>query len=195
MCLDSCYQIIVILECLQEQGLLGSSCILRTNNHASNGIGNLESFLIFDLEALAVSTINILIATTLNASMASTYFPLFQRSCLLFEELSRNGNRIATLEISELQHIEKVLSTYIQPDSDGAVAPESAQPQASQAFAVISPGADVGMPIANQDVMEAPLSTSISNMNTYGDGFDGGFSTVQIMDLADAIDVDFTDWM
>ncbi|KAI9154892.1 hypothetical protein HJFPF1_07452 [Paramyrothecium foliicola] len=166
MCLDSCFQIIRILECLQQQELL-------------------ESFLVFDLEALSISTTNILLAPAITTGSTPNQPLIIQKAFSIFDELVANGNRIAELERSELQQLEGLLSAALQHDRPMPANQIDVQPPSyAEASAM-----DILPPPIPPEIIQGELDEPLSGM-----GF-GILSTEQIMDLANSINMDHANWM
>lgn len=212
MCLDSCASIVRIIEALQNQELLGE------NRHQSKALAKIslglidhgnptDTFLVFDLEALSISTVNILLAPFVGADASSDsrrWSVLVKKAYSAFEELVAGGNRIAELELSELRQIEQLLA----PASNGG----SSIPRSSGLFtlamsgekAVPSPRMEPplshneasSLPAGNQDWDRELISPEAvfeePRIGAYG--FDS-LSTDQIMELADDIDVEHEQWM
>ena len=130
---------------------------------------------------------NILIATMLSSDAASTYGPLFQRALCLLDEFSGNGNRIAALEKSELCHLEQLLAALSSSD------PQTPNGQAFKRMpsnARESHKGSTGQPVDPQIWMQESIPETFSDTAMNNDTFDGGLSNVEIMDLANAIDID-----
>ncbi|KAG6362283.1 hypothetical protein INS49_010513 [Diaporthe citri] len=172
MCLDSCFQIIRILECLQHQELL-------------------ETFLIFDLEALSISTTNILLAPAIATGPAPNQNLMLQKAYSVFDEIVANGNRIAKLMRPELQQLDQLLSDVSQDNRPTSGDKADTQPQiCAEASAV-----HTAMPPLDPALAQGELVDPLPGIAFGGDGFGGILSADQIMDLANAINMDHAEWM
>ncbi|KAF4442345.1 hypothetical protein F53441_11773 [Fusarium austroafricanum] len=107
MCIDSSYQMINILGCLQSQGLL-------------------EAFLPFDLESLFVSSFNLLIAPVLDPRFSEYDATFRHKTHIIFNEMISKGNLIAMFRRSELQQLDDMLSS-LHRQSDAAPIPIDGQ--------------------------------------------------------------------
>lgn len=150
-----------------------------------------ETFLIFDLEALSISTTNILLAPAVAAAMASNQDIMLQKAYSVFDELVTSGNRIAKLMRSELQQLDQLLSAVSQNDRPTSGDKDDPQAQIhSEASAVHNVLQPVDPALAQGELVE-PLPGVVFG----GEGFGGILSSDQIMDLANAINMDHAEWM
>lgn len=150
-----------------------------------------ETFLIFDLEALSISTTNILLAPAVATGLASNQILMLQKAFSVFDELVTSGNRIAKLMRSELQQLDQLLSAVSQNDRPTAGDKDDPQaqnyPDASAVHTTLQP-VD---PALTQGELVEPLPGVVFG----GEGFGGILSSDQIMDLANAINMDHAEWM
>lgn len=150
-----------------------------------------ETFLIFDLEALSISTTNILLAPAIATVSAPNQNLMLQKAYSVFDELVANGNRIAKLMRSELQQLDQLLSDVSQdnrPISSDKVDPQP--PSCAEASAMHTAMPPVDPALAQGELVD-PLPGGVFG----GDGFGGILSADQIMDLANAINMDHAEWM
>ncbi|KAF5001851.1 hypothetical protein FDECE_10840 [Fusarium decemcellulare] len=173
MCIDSSYQMINILGCLQSQGLL-------------------EAFLPFDLESLFVSSLNLLIAPVLDTRFLEHDTTFRQKSYAIFNEMVGKGNLIAVFRRSELQQLDDMLSrlprehtgqTPVPANMDGQVIGDS-----------MTDGPDGTSPVmndANDD--NETLASMLPGMDDFG--MDAWFTTAQMIDMANSIANSDTEWV
>lgn len=150
-----------------------------------------ETFLIFDLEALSISTTNILLAPAVAAGLSSNQNLMLQKAFSVFDELVTSGNRIAKLMRSELQQLDQLLSAVSQNDRPTSADKDDPHaqnyPEASAVHTALQP-VD---PALTQGELVEPLPGVVFG----GEGFGGILSSDQIMDLANAINMDHAEWM
>ncbi|KAH7468202.1 hypothetical protein FOMA001_g15252 [Fusarium oxysporum f. sp. matthiolae] len=105
MCIDSSYQMINILGCLQSQ----------------------EAFLPFDLESLFVSSFNLLIAPVLDPRFSEYDATFRHKTHIIFNEMISKGNLIAMFRRSELQQLDDMLGRLPREQSDTTPIPIDGQ--------------------------------------------------------------------
>lgn len=123
--------------------------------------------------------------------MASNQNIMLQKAYSVFDELVTSGNRIAKLMRSELQQLDQLLSAVSQ--NDRPTSGDKDDPQAqnhSEASAVHNVLQPVDPALAQGELVE-PLPGVVFG----GEGFGGILSSDQIMDLANAINMDHAEWM
>lgn len=148
-------------------------------------------FLVFDLEALSISTTNILLAPTIANELASNQNAILQKAYSVFDELVTSGNRIARLMRSELQQLDQLLAAV--PQNDRPMSSDKADPQPpNYAQAPVTHNA---LPPVDPALAQGELADPLPGDVFGGDGFGGILSSEQIMDLANAINMDHADWM
>ncbi|RGP73191.1 positive activator of transcription [Fusarium longipes] len=168
MCIDSSYQMINILGCLQSQGLL-------------------EAFLPFDLESLFVSSFNLLIAPVLDPRFSEYDATFRHKTSVIFSEMVNKGNLIAVFRRSELQQLDDMLSCLSREPNEATPIPIDGQ---------IIGGAQVeehggGLPDPNDD--NETMSSMLPGMDDLG--MDAWFTTAQMIDMANSIDNSDTEWV
>lgn len=155
-----------------------------------------ETFLVFDLEALSISTTNILLAPAIAAGPATNHDVILHKAYSVFDELVAGGNRIAALMRSELLQLSQLLAAA----SSGS--PQDGRPVSGDTVGTTQPMACAGASSAIHTAQPPPVQPALGELVEPlpgfvfgGDGFGGALSSDQIMDLANAIDMDQADWM
>ncbi|KAI5456774.1 hypothetical protein BGZ63DRAFT_366255 [Mariannaea sp. PMI_226] len=177
MCLDACQQIIIILESLQRQELL-------------------ETFLIFDLEALSMATTNLLVAPTVILDLPPDCSICIRRAFAIFEELTASGNLIAELEQSELRQLDNLLSSVSSVSESSAekqtyeTQPDNQPPSYTEVLS-----ADARPPPSTQNFSYEPLPDAVLGSNLHIDDFGSVLSPTQMLEIANAINIDQTEWI
>ncbi|KAF4482885.1 putative transcriptional regulatory protein [Colletotrichum fructicola] len=181
MCMDSSQQMIAILDCLQSQGLL-------------------ETFLPFDLEAIFVSTGSLLLGPAIDPQAFEGVVPSLEKAYAVFDEMIAAGNAVANFQKAELQQLEIMLQqltqTHPQPatDDSGAVNEAPCQQQQQQIADDTSP----------HDTVISSLATDLSQNESYTSSlpgnleemtFDSGLTMTQLLDMANSIEHEDTEWM
>lgn len=158
-----------------------------------------ETFLVFDLEALSISTTNILLAPAIAAGPpASNHDVILHKAYSIFDELVAGGNRIAGLMRSELQQLGQLLAAA----SSGGSPSQDGRPVSGETDGTAQPLGCAGAPSAIHTAQPPPAQPALGELVeplpgfVFGaDGFGGVLSSEQIMDLANAIDMDQAEWM
>lgn len=150
-----------------------------------------ETFLIFDLEALSISTTNILLAPAVATGLASNQNLMLQKAFSVFDELVTSGNRIAKLMRSELQQLDQLLSAVSQNDRPTSGDKDDPQAQQYPGVSAVHTALQPVDPALTQGELVEPLPGVVFG----GEGFGGILSSDQIMDLANAINMDHAEWM
>ncbi|KAF5670057.1 positive activator of transcription [Fusarium heterosporum] len=168
MCIDSSYQMINILGCLQSQGLL-------------------EAFLPFDLESLFVSSFNLLIAPVLDPRFSEHDAIFRHKTSIIFSEMVTKGNLIAVFRRSELQQLDDMLSCLTRDHSDTTPIPIDGQ---------IIGGAMGENSEGNLQYLNDDNETMASVLPGMDDlGLDAWFTTAQMIDMANSIANSDTEWV
>ncbi|KAM0351111.1 hypothetical protein ACHAPU_002895 [Fusarium lateritium] len=168
MCIDSSYQMINILGCLQSQGLL-------------------EAFLPFDLQSLFVSSFNLLIAPVLDPRFSEHDAIFRHKTSVIFSEMVNKGNLIAVFRRSELQQLDDMLSCLPRDQSDTTPIPIDGQ--------IIGGGMGEGSE-GNLQYPNDDNETMASVLPGIDDlGMDAWFTTAQMIDMANSIANSDTEWM
>ncbi|KAJ9363407.1 Zn(II)2Cys6 transcription factor [Paecilomyces variotii] len=167
MCIDSSIQMINILGNLQTQGLL-------------------ETFLYFDLESVFVSAMVLLLAPVIDTRLLETRSPWLQKSHSIIDDMISSGNLIAKFRKSELQQVEGVLdrlsSSWPIPATNVAVSRDSG--------AVNQPG-----PALAQEHPMQFTENNFSSENQEQYAFNEGFTTAQILAVANSIESGDAEWV
>lgn len=150
----------------------------------------------FDLEALSISTTNILLAPAIAAGPAPNHDVILHKAYSVFDELVAGGNRITGLMRSELQQLGQLLAAASSgPSQDG-------RPMSGDTVGTTQPMTCDGVSSAIHTAQPPPVQPVLGELVeplpgvVFGaDGFGGVLSSDQIMDLANAIDMDQADWM
>ncbi|KAG4262915.1 hypothetical protein FPRO03_10278 [Fusarium proliferatum] len=159
MCIDSSYQMINILGCLQSQGLL-------------------EAFLPFDLESLFVSSFNLLIAPVLDPRFSEYDATFRHKTHIIFNEMISKGNLIAMFRRSELQQLDDMLGRLPRDQSDTTPVPIDGQ--------II--GGTNGEGEGSLNDLNDDNETMASMLPGMDDlGMDAWFTTAQMIDMANSI--------
>ncbi|KAG4291934.1 hypothetical protein FPRO06_13187 [Fusarium proliferatum] len=159
MCIDSSYQMINILGCLQSQGLL-------------------EAFLPFDLESLFVSSFNLLIAPVLDPRFSEYDATFRHKTHIIFNEMISKGNLIAMFRRSELQQLDDMLGRLPRDQSDTTPVPIDGQ--------II--GGTIGEGEGSLNDLNDDNETMDSMLPGMDDlGMDAWFTTAQMIDMANSI--------
>ncbi|EYB24043.1 hypothetical protein FG05_03068 [Fusarium graminearum] len=165
MCIDSSYQMINILGCLQSQ----------------------EAFLPFDLESLFVSSFNLLIAPVLDPRFSEHDATFRHKTSIIFSEMVNKGNLIAVFRRSELQQLDDMLSSLSRDHDDTTPIPIDGQiiggtmPEEGDG-ALLDPNDD------NETM--ASLGPAMDDL-----GMDAWFTTAQMIDMANSIANSDTEWV
>ncbi|KAM0081358.1 hypothetical protein ACKRZS_006487 [Fusarium odoratissimum] len=159
MCIDSSYQMINILGCLQSQGLL-------------------EAFLPFDLESLFVSSFNLLIAPVLDPRFSEYDATFRHKTHIIFNEMVSKGNLIAMFRRSELQQLDDMLGRLPREQSDTTPIPIDGQIIGG----TIGEG-EGGLNDLNDD--NETMDSMLPGMDDLG--MDAWFTTAQMIDMANSI--------
>lgn len=116
---------------------------------------------------------------------------MLQKAYSVFDELVANGNRIAKLMRSELQQLDQLLSAVSQDNRPMSSDKADAQPQScAEASAMHTAIPPVDPVLAQEELVDA-----LPEVVFGGEGFGGILSSDQIMDLANAINMDHAEWM
>ncbi|OTA61629.1 Zn(II)2Cys6 transcription factor [Hypoxylon sp. EC38] len=173
MCVDSSIRTIVILEHLQTQGLL-------------------EVFLPFDLESLAISTVNLLVAPSLDPQMFENGVLWLKQAHSLFDEMITAGNQVAVFRKTELQNIDDMLrgiqEVHRQPEVHSI---DTTRPQGSS-FEYEPLSANPLASITANMVSHIPVQ---ENGALYENGIGDPLTSAQVMDMANSIDTGDAEWM
>lgn len=116
---------------------------------------------------------------------------MLQKAYSVFDELVTNGNRIAKLMRSELQQLDQLLSEVSQDNRPISSDKTDTQPQSCAAASAMH----TAMPPVDPALAQGELVDPLPGVVFGGDGFGGILSADQIMDLADAINMDHAEWM
>lgn len=130
VCMEAAQQIIIILESLQGQGLLGKfGPILTCQTFCSHELTQIvEPFLSLDLDPLYVSSTSLLIGAAVDKTLLVDRDPWVRRCLALLEDIESSGNLIAGWRKSEIQRLDEMLvaitdDTRIKPPSSVGSAP------------------------------------------------------------------------
>ncbi|KAM0553232.1 hypothetical protein ACHAPJ_007520 [Fusarium lateritium] len=167
MCIDSSYQMINILGCLQSQGLL-------------------EAFLPFDLESLFVSSFNLLIAPVLDPRFSEHDATFRHKIYVIFNEMVSKGNLIAVFRRSELQQLDDMLSRLPREHSDHTPIPID-----GQIIGDLTEGPEGSLHDPNDD--NETMASILPGMDDLG--MDAWFTTAQMIDMANSIANSDTEWV
>ncbi|EGU76664.1 hypothetical protein FOXB_12826 [Fusarium oxysporum f. sp. conglutinans Fo5176] len=159
MCIDSSYQMINILGCLQSQGLL-------------------EAFLPFDLESLFVSSFNLLIAPVLDPRFSEYDATFRHKTHIIFNEMISKGNLIAMFRRSELQQLDDMLGRLPHEQSDTTPIPID-----GQIIGGTTGEGEGGLNDLNDD--NETMASMLPGMDDLG--MDAWFTTAQMIDMANSI--------
>ncbi|GKU20030.1 unnamed protein product [Fusarium langsethiae] len=168
MCIDSSYQMINILGCLQSQGLL-------------------EAFLPFDLESLFVSSFNLLIAPVLDPRFSEHDATFRHKTSIIFSEMVNKGNLIAVFRRSELQQLDDMLSSLSRDHDDTTPIPID-----GQIIGGTMPEEVDGSLLDPNDDNET-MASLVPPMDDLG--MDAWFTTAQMIDMANSIANSDTEWV
>ncbi|RYC83770.1 hypothetical protein BFJ63_vAg13340 [Fusarium oxysporum f. sp. narcissi] len=158
MCIDSSYQMINILGCLQSQ----------------------EAFLPFDLESLFVSSFNLLIAPVLDPRFSEYDATFRHKTHIIFNEMISKGNLIAMFRRSELQQLDDMLGRLPREQSDTTPIPIDGQIIGG----TIGEGeGEGGLNDLNDD--NETMASMLPGMDDLG--MDAWFTTAQMIDMANSI--------
>ncbi|KAG8352617.1 hypothetical protein FVEN_g9367 [Fusarium venenatum] len=165
MCIDSSYQMINILGCLQSQ----------------------EAFLPFDLESLFVSSFNLLIAPVLDPRFSEHDATFRHKTSIIFSEMVNKGNLIAVFRRSELQQLDDMLSSLSRDHDDTTPIPIDGQiiggAMADEAVVAL---------LESNDENET-MASLVPPMDDLG--MDAWFTTAQMIDMANSIANSDTEWV
>ncbi|TDZ25306.1 putative transcriptional regulatory protein [Colletotrichum orbiculare MAFF 240422] len=180
MCMDSAQQMVVILDCLQCQGLL-------------------ETFLPFDLEAIFVSAGSLLLGPAIDPRAFESLSPSVERAYAVFDEMIAAGNAVAKFQKSELQQLELMLRQLSTCDPPP---PQQQQPMEG----VVHDGQQnpVSDDTSPHDTVVSSLATDLSQHESYSSSlpgnmdemaFDSGLTMTQLLDMANSIEHEDAEWM
>ncbi|CAJ0554730.1 Ff.00g132430.m01.CDS01 [Fusarium sp. VM40] len=167
MCVDSSYQMINILGCLQSQGLL-------------------EAFLPFDLESLFVSSFNLLIAPVLDPRFSEHDAIFRHKTSIIFNEMVSKGNLIAVFRRSELQQLDDMLSCLPRDNTDTTPIPID-----GQIIGGTMEGNEESLQDPNDD--NETMASMLPGLDDLG--MDAWFTTAQMIDMANSIANSDTEWV
>ncbi|KAJ5005160.1 putative transcriptional regulatory protein [Colletotrichum sp. SAR 10_66] len=182
MCMDSSQQMIAILDCLQSQGLL-------------------ETFLPFDLEAIFVSTGSLLLGPAIDPQAFEGVVPSLEKAYAVFDEMIAAGNAVANFQKAELQQLEIMLQQLTQAipqpaaDDPGAAANEATCQQQQQQIADDTSPHDTVISSLATDLSQNESYTSSLPGNLEEMTFDSGLTMTQLLDMANSIEHEDTEWM
>lgn len=150
-----------------------------------------ETFLPFDLESIFVSTINLIIGPVLHPIFGENQPQWLRKAYNIFDEMISEGNLIGRLRKSELLQLDEMLSNFSSSmpsplpnsfnDAAGAAIYEASSPNPLQGPTLEAP---------DHETMTSPIFNGLDPR-----GYDNGFTTANLMDLANAIDVHDTEWI
>ncbi|KAF6831213.1 C6 transcription factor [Colletotrichum plurivorum] len=183
MCIESSQQMVSILECLQSQGLL-------------------ESFLPFDLEAIFVSAGCLILGPAIDPQTFDNQSFALEKAYGVFDEMIVAGNVVANFQKTELQQLEGMLQqlSHTMPQQLPQQAPKDptidmmCQPLQQQIPDNTSPN----------DTVISSMATDLSQHESYGSSipgnmdetaFDSGLTMTQLLDMANSIEHEDTEWM
>ncbi|KAF9878797.1 C6 transcription factor [Colletotrichum karsti] len=181
MCMDSSQQMIAILDCLQSQGLL-------------------ETFLPFDLEAIFVSAGSLLLGPAIDPQTFDNLSPSLEKAYAVFDEMVAAGNAVANFQKAELQQLEIMLNqlTPCAPLSEQMLVGEASEAQQTQ------PQQQLSDDTSPHDTVISSLTTDLSQNDSYTSSipgnleemtFDSGLTMTQLLDMANSIEHEDTEWM
>ncbi|KAF4339946.1 positive activator of transcription [Fusarium beomiforme] len=159
MCIDSSYQMINILGCLQSQGLL-------------------ETFLPFDLESLFVSSFNLLIAPVLDPKFSEYDATFRHKTHIIFNEMISKGNLIAMFRRSELQQLDDMLGRLPRDQSETTPIPIDGQ-------IIGGTITEDGSVLNELNEDNETMASILPDMDDLG--MDAWFTTAQMIDMANSI--------
>lgn len=197
LCVESSQQMIGILTCLQEQGLLGRLPLSRNRTLLKHAdfFDFKEKFLPHDLESLFISTVTLILGPSLNPSLGENSRSWVEKAYELFDEFTRSGNLIAQLRRSELKQLDDMLSGLpwrVAPPNMGSSTSVEPPQQAEQREQFAGMVVETVMPHPDGD--DNPFPTPLTgNFDDFG--WDSGLTTAQMMDLANSIGSSDTEWM
>ncbi|KAI5926861.1 hypothetical protein F4810DRAFT_492398 [Camillea tinctor] len=185
LCIESCQQIVLILENLQAQGLL-------------------ETFLPFDLDSLYISSVVLLIGRVLDVFPMQDWSALLQRSSTVLQEMVARGNLIAGFRYNEIQRFDEMVnnlqtaanphvasfSTAMRHDQSSTILPQAG----TNTAAPMTPFQDQ-MPADGHPAIGHSLLSGLHPENSNNGGFDELLTAEQLMDVADSIEIEDCEWM
>lgn len=141
-----------------------------------------------------MSTVNLILGPSLDPNLGENSRSWIDKAYELFGEFTQSGNLIAQLRRSELRQLDGMLSGLpwrAMPPNIGATDNiEPTQQTSREEFA----GMEVDSALPHADGDDNPFPTPLTgNFDDFG--WDSGLTTAQMMDLANSIGSNDTEWM
>lgn len=182
ICVESSQQIIRILWCLLDQGLLGLCSITPayvSGRQWSLTRSDLETFLPFDLDAAFSSTIALLMSNATHSSLVQDHSHWMDRAYTIISEMSSRGSVIAGMIKGELKHVDSNLQQLLSSgdESVGLAGDILQESGCSDEAPVEDSQGDFESSMFNSSDLQYELSAE------------------QLISVADALDMDSLAWM
>lgn len=154
-----------------------------------------ETFLPFDLEATFVSASSLLLGPAIDPQCFECLNPSLDKVYAVFDEMIMAGNAIAKFRKSELQQLEDMLQQLTPWPS-----------QASQQTTVVDDTQQTQLleDTSPHDTVTSSMGTDPSQIESYSSSipenmedmaFDSGLTMAQLLDMANSIDNEDSEWM
>ncbi|UPX16174.1 uncharacterized protein EKO05_0006590 [Ascochyta rabiei] len=177
--LEASQKILVILESLQDQGLL-------------------ETFLPWDLDALFVSTMVLIVTRFVDPSLLDDRTLWLDTAFSLMETMIAGGNRIADYRMHELRRLEEMLVEYAAMQERPPTMEAFNQQQLAQLNTNMN---QTGSGIRDESSSAKQMFASpdggplYSGFSDEGSGFGDDLTAEQILAVAESMDIEGTDWL
>ncbi|KAL0941385.1 C6 transcription factor [Colletotrichum truncatum] len=176
MCIDSSQQMVAILDCLLSQGLL-------------------ETFLPFDLEATFVSAGSLLLGPAIDPHSFDNLYPSLEKAYCVFDEMIAAGNAVASFHKTELQQLEIMLQQLspCMPEQAmcGVVSDAPQQTHADDTSPNDTVISSLGTDVSQNEGYNSSIPGNMEEMQV----FDSGLTMTQLLDMANSIEHEDTEWM
>ncbi|KAJ4988791.1 C6 transcription factor [Stagonosporopsis vannaccii] len=179
MSLEASQKILVILESLQEQGLL-------------------ETFLPWDLDALFVSTMVLIVTRFVDTSLMDDRTLWLEKAFGLMETMIAGGNRIADYRMRELRRLDEMLAEYAAIQERPPLMDALNQQELTQLNTnIIQTAAGLpDNPSSAKPIFASPDGGPLySGFSDEGSGFGDDLTAEQILAVAESMDIGGTDWL
>lgn len=145
----------------------------------------------FDLEALGISTTNLLISQAICPRPIPDQPLLLNKAYFIFEDIASHGNRIAGMKLFELQKLEQLLAAIPPHESIEVQDPENTQSSTRTEDSTTQ----IEQTIDGSVLVQGNHMDPFTQPALFGGDFEGRFSTDQISELANGIDLDHAEWI
>ena len=191
MCIDSSIQMVKILDCLRTQGLLGVTPVSHHVLKKDTDPLSIETFLPFDLEATFIASVNLLMGASVDQKHVEDASPWLPKAYIVFDEMIASGNLVAKAQKSEVLQLEIMFHRlFVGASSSDGVLPGHVHADCSAFTSAASDALPKQAPQSVPGGVFSPVSDMLGEAC-----FDDIFTSEQILNMANSIDIDDTEWM